>query len=124
MVVRSRREDPVPFTAKTTEAIVIPGDYSVLTRSFRRTLQAGNKSPRTITTYCEAARKFGEFLHEQGLPTDVANIRREHVEAFIADVLATWKPATAHNRYRSLHSFFNWLTDPYSVTSAYALPAP
>ena len=27
-------------------------------------------------------------------------IRREHVEAFIADLLERWKPATAHNRYR------------------------
>ena len=25
-----------------------------------------------------------------------------------ADQLARWKPATAHNRYRGLHSFFTW----------------
>jgi integrase/recombinase XerC len=27
---------------------------------------------------------------------------------FIADQLARWKPATAHNRYRGLHAFFKW----------------
>jgi site-specific recombinase XerD len=38
-------------------------------------------------------------------------ITREHVEAFIADLLERWKPATAHNRYRALRSFFGWLVD-------------
>ncbi len=50
--------------------------------------------------------------------TEVANIRREHVEAYIAEVLEKWKPATAHNRYRSLHSFFNWLTDEGEITTS------
>ena len=33
------------------------------------------------------------------------------MEAFIADILSKWKPATAHNRYRSLHTFFKWLAE-------------
>lgn len=96
----------------------ITGDYTTYVRSFRLSLEAQNKGARTITTYCEAARKFGEFLFDKGMPTDVANIRREHVEAYIADVLAKWKPATAHNRYRSLHSFFNWLADEGEITAS------
>jgi hypothetical protein len=35
-------------------------------------------------------------------------LQREHIQEFIADQLARWKPATAHNRYRSLHAFFKW----------------
>jgi integrase/recombinase XerC len=35
-------------------------------------------------------------------------LRREHIQEFIADQLARWKPATAHNRYRGLHAFFKW----------------
>jgi len=108
----------VAFAVKTAEPVVIPGDYTILARSFRRSLQAENKSPRTITTYCEAVRKFGEFLLDKGMPTEAAHIRREHVEAYIADVLANWKPATAHNRYRSLHSFFNWLSDEGEITAS------
>src|SRR3954470_16876601 len=91
--------------------VTVPGDYPILARSFKRSLQAENKSPRTIQAYTEAVRLFGTFLATRGMPTDVANIRREHVEAFIADILARWKPATAHARYRSLHSFFKWLAD-------------
>ena len=39
---------------------------------------------------------------------NVADIKREHIENFIADMLARWKPATANNRYRGLQSFFKW----------------
>jgi hypothetical protein len=34
---------------------------------------------------------------------------REDIEAFIADQLARWKPATATNRCRSLRVFYGWL---------------
>ncbi|MPZ91406.1 MAG: tyrosine-type recombinase/integrase [Actinobacteria bacterium] len=35
-------------------------------------------------------------------------IQRTDVEGFIADLLATRKPATASNRYRALQAFFGW----------------
>ena len=35
---------------------------------------------------------------------DVANIRREHIEAFIATLLERWKPATANNRLIAVSS--------------------
>ena len=38
-------------------------------------------------------------------------LRREHVEAYIADVLACWKPSTASNRFRGLQQFFKYLVD-------------
>jgi site-specific recombinase XerD len=43
------------------------------------------------------------------MPRVLAHIRREHIEAFIADILSHAKPATAHNRYRALQQFFKWL---------------
>jgi len=46
---------------------------------------------------------------------------KEHVELFIADQLARWKPATAHNRYRGLHSFFAWA--PRTSPRSPSLPA-
>ena len=83
--------------------------YLALAQSFKRSLLAENKSPRTIETYLEAVRFFGEFLAERNMPQVVENIHREHVEEFITDQLSRHTPGTAHNRYRSLHSFFNWL---------------
>lgn len=81
---------------------------TVLGKSFHRTLLAENKSPNTVKAYLEALRLFDRFAADNGMPREVANIRREHVEAFIADMLAHRKPATAHNRYRSLQSFWKW----------------
>ena len=44
----------------------------------RRHLRAENKSPRTIQSYEEAAEQFEAFLAQQGMPTAVAAIPREH----------------------------------------------
>ena len=45
------------------------------------------------------------------MPTDPGTIRREHVEAFVADQVARWRPNTARNRYLALKRFFDWLAD-------------
>ena len=60
-------------------------------------------------------RQFGRFVAVQGMPHKVANIRREHVEAFIADLLGRRKPAIASNRYRGLRTFFKWLAEEGEV---------
>lgn len=67
--------------------------------------------PATITTCAAAVRQLATFLRANGMPTRPASIRREHVEAWITDLLDRWKPATAHNRYRGTHAFFRWLVE-------------
>jgi site-specific recombinase XerD len=84
------------------------GHLLVLNRSFRRTLEAENKSPRTIEAYTDAVRLLATYCQAHGNPLLAGELRREHLQAFIADQLARWKPATAHNRYRGLHAFFKW----------------
>ena len=84
------------------------GHLLVLNRSFRRTLEAENKSPRTIEAYTDAVRLLATYCQAHGNPVLVWDLKRGHVQAFIADQLARWKPATAHNRYRGLHAFFKW----------------
>lgn len=76
--------------------------------SFERGLKARAKSPRTVQTYSESVRQLGAFLEQQGMPTDLPNIKREHVEAFIEALLQRFKPATASNRYRGLQAYFKW----------------
>lgn len=81
-----------------------------LRESFLRHLAAENKSASTLLTYGKAVEQFGEFVARSGMPPDVADIRREHVEAFLIDLQANgWKPASVANRYRSLQQFFKWL---------------
>ena len=78
-----------------------------LKRSFELHLRAENKARRTIETYLDALRLAAQFLTARNVELEQA--RREDIEAFIADQLARWKPATAANRYRSLRVFYAWL---------------
>lgn len=118
-VKESRAVGPAP-------AVSVPdGDLSVNLTSYARHLRAGNTSPRTIQTYTEAVRQLGRFLHESGMPTDAARIRREHIEAFIESLLARrhangepFKPATAHNRYRGCRAFFSWLVEEGEIRTS------
>jgi site-specific recombinase XerD len=94
----------------TPRSIASPG-LAADAASFGRHLRASNLSPRTIQSYLEAVDLFGRYIAAQGMPTALASIRREHVEAFIEQLLATYKPATAANRYAGLRAFFRWAVE-------------
>ena len=83
----------------------------ILLPSFIRALRACNSSEKTQETYAEAVKQFTRFLKAKGMTTEVTRINRDYVEAFIEDLLARCRPATAHNRYRGLHRFFAWLVE-------------
>ncbi|MGI8707951.1 MAG: tyrosine-type recombinase/integrase [Actinomycetota bacterium] len=87
------------------------GDLRSLAPSFRRSLKAGNKSERTIKIYMTAADRLVGFLEESGGPTNAADVRREHVEAFVADLVETRAPNTAATYYRALRVFFEWMRE-------------
>jgi site-specific recombinase XerD len=93
------------------------GDLEAALTEFEWSLKAANRSPRTVETYGEAVRQLSAFLAAYGMPTDVAMIRREHVEMFLAELSATRKPATASNRYRALKRFFAYLAAEGDVTA-------
>jgi site-specific recombinase XerD len=86
-----------------------------LARSFERHLRAENKSDRTVETYLEAVRLLKAFLAPRGV--GLAEADRAQIEAFLADLLARWKPATAANRYRSLKVFYAWLEDEGEIAA-------
>ena len=99
-----------PAREELTETIV--GDLAENLKSWTRHLRAANLRPNTITTYTDSVRQLAAFLAERGMPTVAANIRREHVESFVAGLLERGaKPATAANRYRGCQSFFGWLAE-------------
>lgn len=104
-----------------SEALVtgnsLPGLSSLLI-SWQRHLRVTNLSPRTIQSYEEAGRQFVAFLVLMGMPTAPSAITREHIEAFIEDLLQRYSPSTAANRYRSLQQWFRWLLDEGEITSS------
>jgi site-specific recombinase XerD len=76
---------------------------------FRRHLKAENVSPATITAYVGALEQLDRFLDADDRPRDIATIRRQDIEAFLADILERRKPSTANQRFRGCQRFFNYL---------------
>lgn len=101
----------------------LPSSYTFLADSFRLSLQAQNKSPKTIYAYMDAVRLLGEFLSERGHTCEPDRITRQDVESFIQHQLTKphartgkpMKPTTAHYRYRSLQAWFRWLIEEQEI---------
>ena len=110
------RERAVPLASRNSTEV--GGDYRPLVGSFRRSLLAANRSPATVETYLAGLAQFGDFLVENGMPTSVAAITREHVESFITFILSRRKAATAESRYGALHVFFDWLVEEGEITAS------
>lgn len=93
------------------------GELTVLLASWRLHLEASNLSPRTIRGYTDDAALFVAYLKRKGMPTAAANIKREHIEAFIADELKRTKEWSVATRYRSLQRLFAWLEEEGEITA-------
>lgn len=91
------------------------GDLEALARSFDRSLRAGNRAAKTRSGYAETLGQFAAFLAAEGMPLEVAQLRREHVEAFLGDLASRRAPATVSNRHRALRQFFKWATSESEV---------
>jgi site-specific recombinase XerD len=93
-------------------------DLADLKTGFVLSLRARNRSPKTIKSYLSAVDLLEAFLEDQGMPTAIDRISREHVEAFIADQLQRWKPTTARVRYGDLLQFFKWAVDEEEIAQS------
>lgn len=103
ITARPKSRAPLPYRDWASS-----GDLKALAGSYARSVRAENTSPRTVTAYLESLRLFSGFLVAHQMPLLVAKIRREHVETYIGNILATQKASTAHDRYRAHHGFFKW----------------
>jgi len=90
-------------------------DIGTLLKSFERYLRATNKAPKTIKSYTDTLRRFRDFLTENGMPTDIRRLTREHVETYIAVQVERFRPKTAQIRYGDLQQFFKWATEEREI---------
>jgi site-specific recombinase XerD len=95
-----------------------PDALGALLTSWRRSLAARRASPATIDTYSTAVGQLADYLAAHGMPDRAVNVRREHIEAFVTDLLEHKAPATAHNRYRGCQAFFNWLVEEGEIRTS------
>jgi len=109
------RGSPTPTgPAQDTASADIEANLVALGRSLR----AGNRSEVTVESDSIGVSQSEAFLARQGMPGDVANIRREPVEALIEEWLAKHRPATAANHYRSLQQFSRWLVEEGEIPAS------
>lgn len=93
-------------------------DITELRRGFEISLRALNRAPGTIKSYLQALDLFRDFSVMAGYPTAVDMIKREQVEAFVADQLGRWKPKTAAIRYGALLVFCKWCVKEGEITNS------
>jgi site-specific recombinase XerD len=85
---------------------------------WRDHLRAARLSPRTIKNYLDAGQQLCDFLEMTGMPTDVASITREHVEAFMRHLLERNSASTAATRYRALQQLFRYLEEDGEIAQS------
>jgi site-specific recombinase XerD len=95
------------------------GSLSEAIDDWEISLGARNMSPKTLEAYLAAANQLNGFVESSGMPSDIAYVRREHIELFLSSLVRLGrKPATVHSRYRALRTFFVWLTETaYAIDS-------
>ena len=93
-------------------------DLQNLIQGFKLSCQTENKSPRTIEWYTCFLERFHQFSNQNGYPTNVKRINKDHLRAFIIFLQRevrtphTGKPlseATIQGYVRTLKAFFSWL---------------
>lgn len=105
-------------SAPTSTEESTAGDLALHATGFELSLRSEHKAPNTIKSYLASVELLDEFLASKGMPRDVANIRREHIESFQADQLARLRPASAGVRHRSLKVFFRWLVEDGQIKTS------
>lgn len=91
-------------------------DLATLLPDWQRHLRAKNRSAGTIGSYLRCGENLRAFLVAAGMPTLVGSIKREHIEAFLADMLERLSAATTAKHYRSLQQLFKWLEEDGEIS--------
>ncbi|MFE5159680.1 tyrosine-type recombinase/integrase [Streptomyces sp. NPDC056697] len=99
-----------------------PYDIAPLASSWARSLRARDLSQNTLRIYAQATSQLRDFLltyrpdgdDSDARPAPTAlegenGIHREHIEIHITRLRKRTSPGNAHQHFRSLKSFFNWL---------------
>ena len=96
-----------------------PNDIAELVPEFNVMLVATNRAPTTIELYLRGVNGLRAFLVERGMPTAVDAVAREHVEAWLADLLERgYAAASAKAWYDGVRQFFAWCVEEGEVPDA------
>jgi site-specific recombinase XerD len=77
--------------------------------SWRLSLEAAAKSPRTIRSYTDSVRALHAFLTCHSMPADTEGVAAPHIRAFLLAEERRTSAASAAVHFRNLRVFFGWL---------------
>jgi ketosteroid isomerase-like protein len=100
------------------QAATNPSDLGILIRSFDLSLRAMNGSPKTVKSYTDTTKGLCLFLVDNGMPTDVQHLTREHVETYMAFQVEHFRPKPAQIRFGDLQQFFRWAVEEREMSSS------
>lgn len=69
-------------------------------------LRAANRSPATIRTYRAGLSDYTRWLTANGATLETAT--SDHVDAWLADLVTSRRPATARVRHAAVRAFYRW----------------
>jgi site-specific recombinase XerD len=104
--------------AAVTAPTAAMDDLSVLLPDWRTHLRARNVAPSTIQSYLRVGQALNDYLVEQGMPTAVSSLTRDHLEAFLADLADRVSAATVAKHYRSMQQLFRWLAEDGEIPAS------
>lgn len=112
------RKSRKAWTPLNTDVALDPS-FVALGASWRRSLLAENMSPLTLRIYLEAHQRLGLFLAHNGLPQDVRQLRREHIESWLIQMFADGYAASSVSVfYRGVQRWFSWLEEEEEIAAA------
>lgn len=91
--------------------------FGPLLASWRLSLEAENKSPRTVGNYLEGLDMFLRWVDENHDETEVEDVTTEQCRAFIAYTVSTRSASTGRTRWAALRQFFAWAHEEDEIAS-------
>lgn len=88
-----------------------------LAASFARDNRARGKARMTIKVYDATIRMFAEWLAEHDQPATVAELTRDHIRGWLADLSEDRAPATVATRHAAMRRFVSWLLEEGEITT-------
>ncbi|TCO64405.1 tyrosine-type recombinase/integrase [Actinocrispum wychmicini] len=83
--------------------------WSMLAERWRKTIRAKALSTNTERGYLYTARRWAEWLSDQGHDVEPADVEAHHVDDFIVDIIEATSAANGAHHYRNLRVYFAWL---------------
>ncbi|MGH3862107.1 tyrosine-type recombinase/integrase [Actinokineospora sp.] len=87
------------------------GEWGTLAQEWRRSLEADNKSTNTIRIYLHAVRLLGDWANARDEEHGPLEIPTSELRVYMAELIDRSSAGNAHNNFRCLRTFFNWLVD-------------